>query len=243
MNDLDTIKLWVLSETAVSNTVPLSHFLGAPEDKTWLSPWIFPDGAVRQSSVDDRKTAVLDAIEQGWVAMLDPSVEDGLRFSSDVNERCSGAIDHAQRASLMLLSCGHEKWVETYQPMWRRYWASMFAEYTTDGEQKIRVTYASNEILDELIEWFPAYMGLGRSAEPLINYLATEYFYPATVWHRIPRVKTAEFTMPGSDPAWCPVDETTDPVRWSAKFNTTNKTLAADQEKARNVLRTLSGSS
>lgn len=117
-----------------------------------------------------------------------------------------------------------------------------------DSERVVTITYSSSEILDNLLNWYPAYIGLGKSAKAKASDATTTYCYQATVWHVLTSVKTAKFAMPMTDPAWKLLHIKDDEFAPSskekesrlAKFKAACRTFSEEQREAHQVLRQLS---
>jgi len=192
MNEIDWIELWLLNELALVGS-HLSRLVHHPGDDS-SQYWAFPSRIALGANADARIAALRAAVNQGLIELYSDSWLTNTRISS-ARPCANEAADYHNEEFLdqtlaMLTLRGHEKWETDFQPDWTRFWCvDSENDDLNRPERVITVVYAGNEILDELIRWFPAYWGLDGQAGLKQLECYTRFRYQATSWMVLPFVK------------------------------------------------------
>jgi hypothetical protein len=186
MNESDWIQLWLLNQLVLGDCHLLELLSGRVESPNG-GYWTFPARAAMRADTETRVEALRTSVKQGLIAICPESWVNDPRFPS-CTPCLAGECDFSdtrfvERARALLTARGHEKWEADFQPDWARFWSVDNEDYDENThEVTLSVTYASNEMLDELRDRFPAYWNLDRSVGLQELECHTLFQYQATTW-------------------------------------------------------------
>jgi hypothetical protein len=192
MDEYDWIQLWVLNELVCSNR-GTKQLLNHPDAEP-IGYWAFPARAALHANSEARLEALRVAVNEGLIDLYPRCWLHNPRFALrdpiPMNHDQFQDLSFLDQTEAVLTYRGHETWERGFQPSWERFWTTVSETYDESTQYKTAsVAYASNEILDELLLWLPAYWCLDTrvNLEPVANY--TTFQFQAGMWKLIPCVK------------------------------------------------------
>ena len=192
MDNIDWVRLWLLNRTIYMRcqTSLLTHDV---KSEGW-GYWSFPGGPAVQAGIEARIAVLRQCVEQGLIHVYPNSWLQDTKFHSvgalDADDARLDDEEFLMNSEAVTSKKGHQLWESEFRPDWSRFW-QLGSSYQDDSTNEVSfyVTYASNNILDELIQWLPRFLGL-EDQFGLINEGCHTYFgYQATKWKIIPYVK------------------------------------------------------
>src|SRR5258708_19284548 len=87
----------------------------------------------------------------------------------------------------VLTQQGYQVWESEFQPDWQRWWCIQDDYFNEENHcRTLHVMYAGNEILNDLLVWFPNYWGLDSSFCLQQQTCRTSFQYHVATWKTIP---------------------------------------------------------
>jgi hypothetical protein len=206
MNDSDWNKLWLLNALA-SDYCKLSQLVHDPNAESInRGYWLFPSQTYLEASIDDRIKAIDSCLGAGFIAVYGEAWLTAPRFHLDHGRiqgfRVSNAGSLAE-FQVVITQEGHKEWEAGFQPDWARYWMTWGSEFDKTSQQEtISLLYAGDQILDELLQWFPSLRQYDSSAGMTRLRTFTYFQHQATLWKVLPSVKVTKWRVKNTLEAW-----------------------------------------
>jgi hypothetical protein len=192
MDTPDWIELWLLNQL-VCMPCRLAQLVSETSEPSW-NYWDFPDDEALNADPNIRSNRLLECVDKGLIRIYPSARLDKRQFGLFepllVKECALHNLAFVNEHEAVLTLPGHQKWESEFEPDWGRFWKVEGESIGERSDERLfHVLYASDQILEDLLKWFPAFRELDEQVGLKELGCHTSFQYQVTQWKLIEFVK------------------------------------------------------